>query len=90
MSLPKLASLGEPNDIEAVFQLWVSRQVLAHHLYLLVGILEETIQSVLFNVVTDPNGLDIDAWNILLHCLDEGTQAEWVAAAVTYTGEQGC
>lgn len=56
MTSPELASLGEANDVEAVLEFWILGEVLADDVDLIVDILEESVQHVLFNVVPDHDG----------------------------------
>lgn len=86
-SSPKLSSLRKPNDVEPILQVFVSSQVFAHHVNLSVGILEEAIKGVLKDSISNLYGLHIDVGYLLLHQLDQTTQAERVTAAVTWLND---
>ena len=80
---PKFTSLGEANHIEPTLEIGVESEVLADHVNLFIGILEEAIENVLLDGATDLNGAEVDAWHIFAHHLHQFAQAEWKAATVT-------
>ena len=78
-----MSSLRKSNDIKSIFQVFISCEVLAHHVNLCVGILEETIESVFKDSIPNLYRLDINVRHLTLHLPDQAAQAQWVTAAVT-------
>ena len=59
---------------------------------LVVGIHKKTVQRILYEVITNLKGLNIDPRDLLFHQVYEAAQTDWVATAVPCGGGKwgGC
>ena len=86
---PELSTLRETHDVESILEIVVLSQVLADDVNLLIDVLEEAIEHVFFNVLTDHDGTHVNTRDLFTHHLHQVTHAEGEATAVTWREEGG-
>lgn len=79
-----MPSLRKSDDIKAILEVRVGREVFTHHVNLFIGILKETVEGIFHNAITYLNRLGINARDLALYLFDNLPQTEGIATTVTW------